>query len=160
MAVQTDEIAFVYPLRPLPPPQKGGSLSIYAGQRYYPYHVYQTGNGFLDVLKGIGRFLFPIITSSAGSFISNAARRYNEEGKSIKEAAKESLRDAGAAGIEALGRQIQQKGKGRRRRSKRIFLKSQHLKKKKKSGSKRGRRVYKKRTAAAKKPRITDFSNF
>ena len=90
MAVQTDEIAFVYPLRPLPP-QKGGSLSIYVGQRHYPYHVYQTGNGFLDVLKGIGRFLFPIITSSAGAFISNAARRYNEEGKSIKEAAKESL---------------------------------------------------------------------
>ena len=156
MAIQSDEIAFVYPLRPLPPhPQKGGSLSIYAGQRHYPYHVYQTGNGFLDVLKGIGRFLFPIITSSAGSFISNAARRYNEEGKSIKEAAKSSLRDAGAAGVEALGRQIQ-KGKGRR--SKRIFLKSPHHKKK--SGSKRGRRLYKKRANAAKKLRITDFSNF
>ena len=158
MAVPSDEIAFVYPLRPLPPPQKGGSLSIYAGQRYYPYHVYQTGNGFLDVLKGIGRFLFPIITSSAGSFISNATRRYNEEGKSIKDAAKESLRDAGAAGVEALGRQIQ-KGKGHRRRSKRIFFKSEQHKKKK-SGSKRGRRVYKKRANAAKKLRITDFSNF
>jgi len=156
MAVQSDEIAFVYPLRPLPP-QKGGSLSIYAGQRHYPYHVYQTGNGFLDVLKGIGRFLFPIITSSAGSFISNAARRYNEEGKSIKDAAKESLRDAGAAGVEALGRQIQ-KGKGHRRRSKRIFFKSPQQKKK--SGSKRGRRVYKKRAKAAKKLRISDFSNF
>ena len=86
MAVQTDEIAFVYPLRPLPP-QKGGSLSIYTGQRHYPYHVYQTGNGFLDVLKGIGRFMFPIITSSAGTFISNAARRYNG-GKEYKRSRK------------------------------------------------------------------------
>jgi len=157
MAVPSDEIAFVYPLRPLPPRlQKGGSLSIYAGQRHYPYHIYQTGNGFLDVLKGIGRFLLPIITSSAGSFLSNAARRYNKEGKSIKEAAKESLRDAGAAGVEALGHQIQ-KGKGRRR-SRKVFFKSP-LHKKKKS-RKRGRRVYKKRSTAAKKLRITDLSNF
>jgi len=157
MAIPSDEIAFVYPLRPLPPRlQKGGSLSIYAGQRHYPYHIYQTGNGFLDVLKGIGRFLLPIITSSAGSFLSNTARRYNKEGKSIKEAAKESLRDAGAAGVQALGHQIQ-KGKGRRRRSKKVFFKSSPHKKK---SHKRGRRVYKRRSSAAKKLSIPDLSNF
>jgi hypothetical protein len=66
----------------------GGMPVVYGGLKY------QSGEGLGDVLRGIGRFILPIIaplaSRAATSFISNTSRNL-AEGQSWKQASKNSL---------------------------------------------------------------------
>jgi hypothetical protein len=117
------------------------SLPVFTG---YRFQAPQYGNGFLDILKSIGKFILPIFASGAGSFFSGVSNRTNE-GQSLGEAAKGSLKEAGLAtakaGLDAGSAQIDkiQKGKGRKR------------------GRKRGRRADKKHPQYKKRTRLNEF---
>lgn len=102
------------------------SFPVYAGYRYHPV---QYGNGFLDILKSIGRFILPIFAGSAGNFLSGVSQRTNE-GQSIAEAAKGSLKQAALTGGDLALKKLQSGGGRRKRKSKKwSHVKKRHLKK-------------------------------
>ena len=93
--------------------QYGGFIPVYAGVPY------QYGNGLGDILKGIGRFLIPIISPiaqrAASSFFESAVSGIRE-GKSIKEAAKGAIAPTVSETIDAAKSQVMkriQRGRGR-----------------------------------------------
>jgi hypothetical protein len=101
--------------------QLGGALPVFIGRRRYP----QYGEGFLDVLRRVAKFVMPIALSGASKFLGET-QRATEEGASIGDAAKAALRPAAQAAVgktvgqvyKALKRKSTepQKGGGRRRR--------------------------------------------
>lgn len=68
---------------------------VYSGAHYYRR---QYGNGFLDILPKIGRWLLPIAASGLGAFFSSAAKGV-EEGQTFKEAAKSGLQEGLKGGV-------------------------------------------------------------
>jgi hypothetical protein len=90
---------------------------LYSGYRYYPI---QQGNGFLDILGRIGRFLFPVITSGVGNFMSSMSSKPVNNVEDLKEAAKSSLKEAGSNVISTAVQKFSQGGFGRRKKHRRI----------------------------------------
>jgi hypothetical protein len=54
--------------------------NVFKGERY------QYGNGLGDILKGIGRFIFPWLISTASGFVNNVSQNL-QSGKSLKNSA-------------------------------------------------------------------------
>jgi len=105
--------AFQFGNMPLYRGQVGGFIPVYAGVPY------QYGNGLGDILRGIGRFLIPIIAPiaqrAASSFFDSAVSGIRE-GKSIKEAAKGAIAPTVSETIDAAKSQVMkriQRGRGR-----------------------------------------------
>lgn len=82
---------------------------------------FQYGNGIGDIFRSIGRFLLPILTSTAGGFIGSAAQGLSE-GKSFGEAAKQAIKPSIGAAVDSTSSQIMNKvrGGGRKRKRRRI----------------------------------------
>lgn len=113
--------------------QQRGSGSPYASS--YPVFrgaPLQYGSGLGNFFRSIGRFLIPIATSVASSFLTSAAQGIGE-GKSIKEATKGALVPSIRSATSSLDEQIikrinpktngePQKGKGRKRKHVRSAL--------------------------------------
>jgi len=92
---------FVYRLT-TPAPQ-GGHGGVFSGYKYYPI---QTGNGFLDILKGIFKFLAPVGLSAAGGMLRGLAEK-RDQGATWKDAAKAGLRAAGGDAVRSFGNQVE-----------------------------------------------------
>lgn len=141
--------------------QIGGSLPVFKGGQFggripvYAGVDLQYGNGFGDILRGLFRWLVPVIApmafKTAGSFVSNTLKA-RDEGKDWGESMKSSISPALGTLVESGGEAIKRKmsGAGRKRRRKaqkggsrakrrRIVRQS----KKKKINRRRRRRVYK-----------------
>ena len=88
---------FVYRLT-TPAPQ-GGHGGVFAGYKYYPI---QTGNGFLDILKGVFKFLAPVGLRAAGGMLRGLAEK-RDQGATWKDAAKAGLRAAGGDAVRSFG---------------------------------------------------------
>jgi hypothetical protein len=97
------------------PYQQTGSGQIFSGVRYYPYQNQQYGNGFFDIFKSIGRFLLPIGLNAASTFASNVAKGATEEGKSLKDAVKDSLGSTASSAVRSTGSEIAKRLRGRGR---------------------------------------------
>ena len=93
---------FIYRLTAPAPPQ-GGHGGVFAGYKYYPI---QTGNGFLDILKGVFKFLAPIGLSAAGGMLRGLAEK-RDQGATWKDAAKAGLRAAGGDAVRSFGNQVE-----------------------------------------------------
>ena len=81
----------------------------------------QYGEGFGDVLQNIWRWIRPVISSAAGTFVSNLAQQ-KESGASWADAAKASIKPtitkSITSGAEQVSRALDQAGHGRRRKRK------------------------------------------
>lgn len=77
----------------------------------------QYGNGIGDIFRSIGRFLLPIFSSSAKTFVQSAAQGLSE-GQSIKEAAKQALKPTLSSAMSGTAEQVMKKvsGEGKRRK--------------------------------------------
>lgn len=119
--------------------------------------VYQEGNGLGDILKSVFRFMLPIVSSGASTFLKSAAQGLGE-GKSLGEAAKVSLAPMAKKLVGKTVRRVVQRGSERRTRAKtkRVY------KRIKRRGLKRSRVVSKKRNLKRAKISTTAFlpSNF
>ena len=130
------------------PFQYGGFIPVYSGAPN------QYGNGLGDILRGIGRFLFPIISPiaarAASSFITNTSDGINQ-GKSFGESAKGAFAPALSETINAAKDQVMgkfQHGSGRRR----VY--------KSKNKAKAIKRKHSRKISKCKKRRISAPSNF
>jgi len=127
------------------PAQYGGYISVYAGSPY------QYGNGLGDILRGIGRFLFPIIapiaSRAASSFISSTAGGL-EEGKSFKDSALAAIKPTISNTLESAKDQVMKRVQGggrvykRRKTSKKVKkISKRKVSRKHKSKAKRARNL-------------------
>lgn len=98
--------------------QAGGSFPVFAGAPY------QTGAGFGNILRSIGRFLLPIIAPTASSFIRSAAEGL-EGGQDIKSALKGSIAPTVKTALGSTIEQVQkrQSGSGKRRHKRKVVRK-------------------------------------
>lgn len=98
--------------------QYGSGFPVYRGDRL------QSGAGLGSILRGIGRFLFPILAPAAKTFIGSTMEA-REQGKSFKEAARSALTPTLQSAISTTTEQIAkrmsgpQKGGRRRKRRRR-----------------------------------------
>lgn len=79
--------------------QIGRGVPVFQGGIYH-FDPNQRGDGFLDILKGIGRFLFPVAASAVGQFLGSTADAKINTDTSWKEAAKGALKPAFAKALE------------------------------------------------------------
>jgi hypothetical protein len=105
-----------------PPFQYGRGLMVYSGVPF------QHGNGLGDILRGIGRFIWPIISPVASravsSFISGTASGLSS-GKNIKDSAIGAIEPTLGSTFDEVGNQVKRKMTGggvykRRKRSKSV----------------------------------------
>ena len=82
-------------------PQEGHG-GVFAAYKYYPI---QTANGFLDILKGVFKFLAPIRMSAPGGMVRGLAEK-RDQGATWKDAAKAGLRAAGGDPVRSFGNQV------------------------------------------------------
>ena len=100
--------------------QYGGALyPVFRGSRQVQY-----GEGFGDIFKSLWKFVLPVVSSSAGTFLTELVKRKGE-GADWKESAKgvikPTLLEAVSRGAEQVSKAIdesKQKGSGKRRRRK------------------------------------------
>ena len=111
--------------------QYGGALyPVFRGSRQVQY-----GEGFGDIFKSLWKFVFPVVSSTAGTFLQEMVKRKGEGAdwkESAKGAIKPSLLEAVSRGAEQVSKAIderKQSGSGRGRKRRR--------------GKKRSRSIYK-----------------
>ena len=101
-------------------PQAGGALyPVFRGSKQGQY-----GEGFGDIFKSIWKWVFPVVSSSAGTFLQQMVKS-KSEGSNWKEAAKSALKPTILEGISRGAEQVSkaldeskssQEGKGRRKK--------------------------------------------
>ena len=104
-------------------PQGGGALfPVFRGSKQAQY-----GEGFGDIFKSIWKWVFPVVSSSAGTFLQEMVKS-KSEGSNWKDAAKSALKPTILEGISRGAKQVSkaldesktsQSGKGRRRKRRR-----------------------------------------
>jgi hypothetical protein len=109
-------------IRQLERMQRGRGIPYYKGQSFqygqgmiYSGVPFQYGNGLGDILRGIGRFIWPIISPvaarAASSFIGSTATGLNE-GRSIKDAAIGAIEPTLGSTFNEFGAQVKRKMSG------------------------------------------------
>ena len=121
--------------------QYGGALyPVFRGSRQLQY-----GEGFGDIFKSVWKYVFPVVSSTAGTFLQELVKKKGEGvdwKESAKAAIKPTLMEAVSRGAEQVSKAIderKQSGSGRRRRRKRkhnVYKGEQVAHRKKKSRSK------------------------
>ena len=111
-------------------PQAGGALyPVFRGSRQAQY-----GEGFGDMFKSIWKWVFPVVSSSAGTFLQEMVKS-KSEGSNWKDAAKAAIKPTIFEGISRGAEQVSkaldqakssQEGSGRRKKrhrknSKRVY---------------------------------------
>jgi len=104
-------------------PQAGGALyPVFRGSRQAQY-----GEGFGDMFKSIWKWVFPVVSSSAGTFLQEMVKS-KSEGSNWKDAAKAAIKPTIFEGISRGAEQVSkaldqakssQEGRGRRKKRKR-----------------------------------------
>ncbi len=94
--------------------QLGGNFPVFKGSRYG-----QSGEGFGDVFRSILKYVIPVVSEGATSFLGSLFRG-RESGATWKDALKSSIKPTIMSTVDAGTTQLQQamsKGSGRKRRS-------------------------------------------
>ncbi len=104
-------------------PQAGGALfPVFRGSRQSQY-----GEGFGDIFKSIWKWVFPVVSNSAGTFLQEMVKS-KAEGSNWKDAAKSALKPTILEGISRGAEQVSkaldeskssQEGRGRRKKRRR-----------------------------------------
>lgn len=117
--------------------QTGTGATAYPVFRGAPY---QYGNGIGDIFKSIGRFLLPILMTTARSFAQHTMKGM-EEGQTFQDAAKHALKPTAALAAVDVGERLMNKitsGGGRSRKRKHAASAAKKKHKKPKSGLYKG----------------------
>ena len=131
--------------------QAGGKFPVFRGTPY------QRGEGLGDIFRAVLRFLAPVASSAATTFIKNAASRM-ETGEEVQDAAKGALKPALFSGI-ARGVARAVTGKGKRRKRRTTAAAHGDGRRKKRRGTKRRATGYKKK-GAKRQRRLSAPANF
>ena len=120
--------------------QKGGDFPVFKGARYHQY-----GSGFGDILRGILRFVMPVLTRGAATFLGDVVQK-RDQGSTWGDAAKSAIKPTAMSVLNEATNQTAQRGNGKKRKRKR---------KRSKKHNQEGGRVYKGKKHKAKKQKIS-----
>ena len=92
--------------------QKGGDFPVFKGARFHQY-----GSGFGDILRGILRFVMPVLTRGAATFLGDVVQK-RDHGSTWGDAAKSAIAPTAMSVLNEAANQTAQRGNGKKRKRK------------------------------------------